>query len=92
MPSAVEQMYGVPLAHEALLRWLGERYGAEAEQEAREVYRAANKRYGRAAKVRAESLWLKRTEGRHVTEAMARRAARARALVSDPMAYIDGGN
>lgn len=90
MASDVERRYGVPLAHEALLRWLGEQYGPAAEQEARAVYAAANRRYQRAAKVRAEALWLLHYAGRLDTPARARRAAKARAITADWRAYIDG--
>lgn len=90
MASAVEKLYGVPLAHEALLRWLGEHYGAAAEREARAVYGSASRRYARAAKLRAEGLWLKRSAGRRTTESQVRRAAKAMQLLQDPMGYIDG--
>jgi hypothetical protein len=91
MASAVEKLYGVPLPHEALLRAIGEQYGAEAEQVGREVYAQASRRYQRAAKARAEKLWLERRVGRLTTPAMERRAEKARQLLEDPMAYIDGG-
>lgn len=57
--SKVEALYGTPLPYEVLLAWVGERYGPEAEAEARAVYRDASVRYGRAATLRAAGIRLR---------------------------------
>lgn len=92
--SKIEALYGVPVPYEVLLRWLGERYGAEVEREARAVFKAATARYGRAVKIHADGQWLKRLEryGGTETEASRQKQEKVRKLLEDPMAFINGGD
>lgn len=88
MASVVEKLYGVRLPHEALLRWIGERYGEATETEARAYFATAKRRYARAIHVRAEGIWLQQEWRHHSTSAG--RVEKARKFLEDPMAYIDG--
>lgn len=91
--SKVEEAYGVPVPTEALFRWLAERYDLDFANEARAVYAAASRRYGRAAKLRADQRWLAIMErtGRAENEAVRQKREKIEELLKDPMGYIDGG-
>lgn len=90
MPSKVEAETGVPLPYDALLIWIGECYGPEAEAETRAVHRRAMARYGRAVTLRSARIWLKQY-GNDPAPHRRIKAVKLAALLSDPQGYIDRG-
>lgn len=88
MPSQIEQRYGVPLPIDVLWSLLADQLGPERMNDLRAIYRAATRRYSRAAELnrrrRLVAHW-ERTDHSHP------RLAAYRASLADPMAYIDGG-
>lgn len=91
MPSQIEQRYGVPLPIDVLWRELESRYGAGVVSELQAVYRAAMKRYSRAAELNKMRRVIAHIDGGWPgIRLRADKEARYRAALADPQAYIDG--
>lgn len=89
MPSQTEQRYGVPLPIDVLWSLLSDQLGPERTNGLRAIYRAAAKRYSRAAELNRRRRLVAHYERAGRTRP---RLAVYRASLADPMAYIDGGD